>query len=430
MGWTGRVVLQIMYCRGIKEMEFLPGQNQPHKTHTVMKKFHYLVYFLMIALVSGSCKKENNKEGEEPVVQTDIAAIDAKVQAFMTTYAAPGASLAISHNGKLVYRKGYGLADKTSGEKVTTDHRFRIASVSKTFTAIAIMKLVQDGKLSLSQKVFGTGSLLGTAYGAAPYSFNVASVTVRDLLRHTSGGWNNSYPGDICFTNPAMTADQLTDWALKNKPLSNTPGTTYQYSNFGYLVLARIIEKVTAKTYAAYMKESILQPLGITHTEIMGNTLADRKSGEVVYYGQGSEAANVYSDPYARNDGPMGWISTPTEMLMLFTAADSSATRPDILTASTLTAMRTPSAANQYVACGLVVENDAAAGGSIWYHFGSLPGTQSVMFRMTNGWCASFVINTRAGNGNTSQNAFAEMLLGIVADNTIAWQDIDQFPPR
>lgn len=389
-----------------------------------MFKKNYLYGLLLMMIMVASCSKSDKPA--PAVTQNDIATIDNKVAAFMTTYSVPGASLAISKNGKLVYRKGYGFADKETNQKVTVNDRFRVASVSKTITAVAIMKLVQDGKLTIDQKVFGTGAILGTEYGTAPYSTRVANITVKDLLHHTTGGWNNAWPQDPVFQQPAATAKELITWTLNNRTLTNDPGTSFQYSNFGYLVLGRIIEKISGKTYEQYVKESILTPIQAKNTEIAGNTLADRKPNEVKYYGQGSEATYVYTDPWKRNDAPSGWISTPTDLVRLLTAIDSSATRPDILNGATLKLMRTPNTINNYYACGIYVGAESWTP-SNWYHFGSLPGTQALIFKTSTGWSVAFAINTRFTNANTSQNAFAQMLIDIVTDNSIPWQDIDQF---
>jgi len=268
--------------------------------------------------------------------------------------------------------------------------------------------------------------VLGTEYGGQPYSTFVSNVTVKDLLQHTSGGWNNAYPGDIVYTNPTFTPAQLITWALTNKPLANAPGTTYQYSNFGYLVLARIIEKSSGKTCEEYIKNDIFKLIGIRDIELAGNTLAERKNNEVVYYGQGGEPAFVYTDPLRRNDGPSAWIASPTDLLRFITAIDSLPSRPDILSNATLTIMRTPSALNQNYASGLNIENHVDAGGSLWYHYGSIPGAQSVFLRMSNGMCAAFTANSRS-KINNGLNIMGQLIAGILIDPSTTWQDIDMF---
>lgn len=158
-----------------------------------MKVSKLLTLFMVLFVLTTGCKKNKTEEdtgggGSGGTNQVDIAKVDDALSNFMTKYSIPGASLAVSKNGKLVYRKGFGLADKEAGEKVTVDHRFRLASVSKTYTATAILKLVEAGKFKLEDKVFGQGGLLGTKYGTLPYSSNLSNITVSHLLHNTSGG--------------------------------------------------------------------------------------------------------------------------------------------------------------------------------------------------------------------------------------------------
>ena len=101
-------------------------------------------------------------------------------------------------------KKGYGKADVEGNVDMTTNHRMRVASVSKTFTGIAIMRLVQAGKLSLDDKVFGADGILGTTYGTKAYNDRVKSVTVKNLLQMTTGGWVLPNDRDAIDSNPAM----------------------------------------------------------------------------------------------------------------------------------------------------------------------------------------------------------------------------------
>src|SRR5699024_1209575 len=140
-------------------------------------------------------------------------------------------------NGRLVYAKGYGYANKESFIKVDTTSLFRIASLSKTITAIGIMQLIEKGKLSMDDKVFGKGGILGTEYGTPPYPEYVEEIKLKHLLHHTTGGWGRN--PDPAFSHPKMNADQIISWVIDNRPLKNPPGTQYLYSNFGYIILGK-----------------------------------------------------------------------------------------------------------------------------------------------------------------------------------------------
>ena len=127
---------------------------------------------------------------EEPgvdLIGLDLADIIA--QTAMEAAGVPGMSIAIAKDGELVYARGFGFADPDSGEATLPEHRFRIASISKPITSVAIMGLIESGDLSLDDLIFGDDGVLGNDYGSEPYSDDLESITVQHLLEHTSGGW-------------------------------------------------------------------------------------------------------------------------------------------------------------------------------------------------------------------------------------------------
>src|SRR5262249_38438127 len=165
--------------------------------------------------------------------------------------------------------------------------------------------------LPLADTVFGANGILGTTYGSQPYGAHIAEITVDQLLHHTAGGWSNS-SSDPMFLYPNMTAAQLISWTLDNRPLDNVPGAAYAYSNFGYCVLGRVIEKVTGQLYEDAAKTLVLTPIGVTDMTIAGNTLADRLPAEVKYYGQSGE--DPYSFNIRRMDSHGGWLATARDL--------------------------------------------------------------------------------------------------------------------
>ena len=391
-----------------------------------MKKLRFALYALYIITALSACNKNDSATTPPPppTTQQDIAVVDSKVQAFMTANNIPGASIAISKNGKLVYRKGYGVADKSTNEKVTADHRFRLASVSKTYTGVAIMKLVQEGKLSLDAKVFGTGAVLGTQYGAQPYSVNLKNITVKQLLQHTSGGWGFNSGGDPIDLYPTYSNAQFLSWVLDNKPVANTPGTRFDYSNMGYFISGRIIEKISGKTYVNYIKEDILSGLGATQTDIAGITLADIKPNEVKYFGQGSDAPYVYNIAFNHRDADGGLIATATDLLRFVLAIDGFSTRADILNSAGIGALTTPSGLaplDPNYCLGIGKYND------YWYNYGSLPGTYTGFIRLDNGMSAVLLLNSRVPNNAQFTYDMQDVMLNTLRDNSINWQNIDQF---
>lgn len=387
---------------------------------------------LVAALCFTACKKEGGGGDPTPptpppaTTQQDMALVDNKITTFMTTYHIPGASLAVTKNGKLVYRKGYGLADQSTNEKVTPDHRFRLASVSKTYTGAAIMKLVQDGKLSLDARVFGTGAVLGTTYGTPPYNANLSAITVRHLLQNVSGSWGSTTGGDVIDQNPNLTNTQMLNWVLNTRPNPVAPGTKYDYSNVGFWIAGRVIEAVSGKSYINYIKEDLLAPIGATQTDIAGKTAAERKTAEVKYYGQGSDAAYVYNIAFPRRDADGGLITTATDLARFVSAIDGFSTRPDLLNGTSIAEFKKGSAVFPSYALGVGIWSAE----NLWYNYGSLPGTRTGFMRHDNGTNAVLLLNSRvepAGNETTFVQAMQAVLLDLVKNTGYTWQNIDQF---
>ncbi|HMG68454.1 MAG TPA: serine hydrolase domain-containing protein, partial [Chitinophagaceae bacterium] len=140
------------------------------------------------------------QESSEP---GSISQVDSSLTALMRKYNVPGLSLAVAKDDKLIYIKALGYADTTTGEKVSPKSLFRIASISKPFTSVAIMKLIQEGRLNINSKVFGDSGILGNQYGTLPYGQNITNITIDELLHHTCGGWTNDM-NDPMFTNPSF----------------------------------------------------------------------------------------------------------------------------------------------------------------------------------------------------------------------------------
>ncbi len=175
----------------------------------------------------------------------------------------PGASLAVAKNGRFVLAKAYGYADVERQEPATPDLQFRIASLSKSLTAAAVMKLVEQGRLDLDQPAL---PLLG-AWGPPPQDIldsRIYKITIRHLLTH-SAGWDREVGGDPSFDArefiPAPDCRGILTAELTRK-LDFAPGTSFTYSNTGYCFLGRIIERVSGMSYGAFVRQSILEPAG------------------------------------------------------------------------------------------------------------------------------------------------------------------------
>lgn len=278
--------------------------------------------FLLVTLIATGCKKE--KEGS-------LADLDNEIENKMSEYNIPALSIAIVKNEKLVYVRSYGFSDKEASKIAVNDDLYRIASISKSITAIAILKLVQDELISLDHKVFGPNGILGNDYGTPPDGSNKDLITVQHLLDHKSG-WTNS-PNDPMFTDIINTQSQLITDLLANRPLTYTPGSTYYYLNFGYCVLGRVIEKVTNSTYEDYVKSNILEQCGISEMKIGGNTLNDRDPNEVKYY---QSEFSPYNMNVTRMDSHGGWIASSTDLARFIVRIDRNNSITDLISTTLL----------------------------------------------------------------------------------------------
>jgi CubicO group peptidase (beta-lactamase class C family) len=240
--------------------------------------------------------------------------------------------------------------------------------------------------LQLDQRIFGPNSIFGDDY---PWSADGSEtrITIEHLLTHTTGGWKND-ARDPMFLNKELNHRELITWTLKHMPLAVPPGTSFAYSNFGYCILGRVIEKLTGQTYEQFIKENVLTRCGIIDMQIAGNTLTDRAINEVKYYSPAG------GDPYgmnvARMDSHGGWIATPSEMTTFFVHINGFKDTKQLLTNDTLRTMSTPTAANPRYAKGLFVNS-----ANNWWHGGSLPGTETLSVRTNSDFCWSAFTNTR-----------------------------------
>ena len=330
--------------------------------------------------------------------EAEAAAMAEVARQTMEKSSVPGLSVAVARHGQLVYQRGFGLADKSTGEQVTSASLFRIASISKPITSVAIFTLIEQGRSGLNDLIFGADGILKFDYGQT-YPDRVTKITLHHLLTHTCGGWDNSTgPVDPMFYKPALNHRELITWTLREMPLAYEPGTHYAYSNFGFCLLGRVIEKITGQPYAQYAHEAVLAKCGIKDMRLGGNTLADRAPGEVVYYGHAGSGTNPYDMNVTRMDSHGGWIATPTDLVQFAMHVDGFTTTPNILEAATIKTMTTATAQNPNYACGWCVNRIPN-----WWHTGSLPGTLTVMVRTGSGLCWAAFANTRVEGLNLDE---------------------------
>ncbi|MCS6775493.1 MAG: serine hydrolase domain-containing protein [Chloroherpetonaceae bacterium] len=353
---------------------------------------------------------------------------DAAMIAHMKAHRIPGGALAVVVRGRLVYARGYGYADLERQTPVQPDALFRIASVSKPITAVAILTLVQSSRhrLDLDAPVF---PLLGLKpflpEGKTPDP-RLNAITVRHLLQH-SGGWDRERSGDIMFQHFQIAAEMgiplpvdhtsLIRWTM-GRPLDFDPGTRYAYSNFGYCVLGRVIEKVTGMSYEAYVRKHVLAPMGIRRARIGRGQKSERFTGEVCYYDGDEKTTAAYFDrskqvptPYGfaspqTMDAHGGWIASVVDLARFAVALDRPGVRPVLNPSTTAQMYARPapplghtadgSPTPTYYGLGWMVRPLAPNGSANYWHSGSMPGTSALLVRLANGLSWAVLFNKRA----------------------------------
>nr|WP_315485008.1 serine hydrolase [uncultured Undibacterium sp.] len=173
----------------------------------------------------------------------------------------PGATVIVVKDGKTLLRKAYGIANIASKEALQADHVMRLGSITKQFTSVAILQLVEEGKIALNDPV--------TKF-FPDYPISGKGITVEHLLTHTSG--IPSYTGKPNFVAGAgkdISVQEMVD-SFKNDALEFEPGTAYKYNNSGYFLLGAIIEKVSGEPYAKFVEKRLFTPLGMTNTAYEG----------------------------------------------------------------------------------------------------------------------------------------------------------------
>lgn len=376
------------------------------------------------------------------VAVPEMASYDTELQKFMTKWSVPGAAVAVVRDGRLVFARGYGVADPATGAPVQPDSLFRIASVSKPVTSAAVMKLVQDGGLSLDLKVFPY-----LARGAASDS-RLNSITVRHLLEH-SAGWDREIAGDPMFnlSNIARAmgvasppdADTILRWML-TQPLQFNPGARHAYSNFGYLVLGQVVAKASGQRYDDYVS-NLLRQAGVTRMK-PGSTLAGaRLAGEVAYVmPAGTPLVNsVFSSAPGAVPWPYGgfaiepmtahggWVASAIDLVAFAAAMDGNGARADLLSAASLAEVaRRPAyvadSASAWYGKGWNINRVGN-----WWHTGSLPGTASLLVNASNGTKWAVLLNLRSESNSGAFFSELDSLMWVAFGGVKSWPAGDQF---
>ena len=362
------------------------------------------------------------------------------VGAFMKKWTIEGASVAVAKNGKLVYARGFGYADTAAGVEIQPYSKFRIASISKLVTAVAIMKLREEGKLSLEDKVFGPEGILNDSCYCNPKDKRVFNITIAHLLSH-EGGWSQRY-GDQMFmpqviasqmkTNLPVDTKTIIRFALSKK-LHFTPGTGRSYSNLGYSILGLVIEKKSGLPYDEYCRTAIFEPIGI-YDMMPAKNLPDQKAPfEVTYYEPSGmpKRPSIYGTGemvpvrYGGNDietlGAAGsWLATAPDLMRLLLAVDGLSYNDDLLSQESVNFMTDLN--NKFAPVGW---KTAYIDGT-WIRTGSFAGTAGMMKRQPDGISWVVLLNTSAWNG-PEINSYINRMMSKVLLHIEEWPENDLF---
>ena len=364
----------------------------------------------------------------------------------MRDHGIPGAAVAVGH-GRLVYARGFGMADRIAGVPVQPDSIFRIASLSKPVTAIAVLKLVEDGRLDLDTPVFR--DLLAHIDPHSTSDRRMNQITVRDLLRH-SGGFDSDRSGapqwmqrkiarKIRKPTPLDCVDVIA--YMKGRRLDFSPGKRFAYSNFGYCALGRVIEQVSGMPYEDFVRRAILRPAGAERMRIANPFLQGRLENEVKYYDYPRAKKSKSLDPKVRTrvswpyrgflstmDAHGGWAASAIDLLRVVVAVDGR-NNDDIVTRETIELMiGRPPYARDVVWYGLGWSvRDIGDGASNWWHTGSIPGASSLLVRAGNGHAWAVLMNSRPKKWKAFQRVLDRTLWDAFRQVTW-WPSHDLFP--
>ncbi|WP_397571466.1 serine hydrolase [Schlesneria sp. T3-172] len=327
-----------------------------------------------------------------------LSPLDRIMLSFMRDRSIPAGTLSVSRNGGIPFSRGYGWSDDARRHTLSPDASFRIASLTKPMTAACIYKLEQEGKLHRSDSAFGylgKGILADSGVDA-----RFRDITIQHLLEH-QGGFDRDKSGDPMFNSlevskdlsvpPPARPDDIVRWMI-GRPLDFTPGTQTHYSNFGYCVLGRIIEKVSGMKYVDYLREHVMLPLNAPTVRVASTLAEFREKDEPIYYDPGKAPSVFAADRTERVPLPYGGFCIES----MDSHGGLLASAPDLV-----------KFLNQYWIDGRPRGPNESKS---HLFFGSLPGTHTCFVQRTDGVVWAVLFNQRADSSNLDYNVIQEQI--------------------
>ncbi|MFN0047475.1 MAG: serine hydrolase domain-containing protein [Sphingorhabdus sp.] len=354
--------------------------------------------------------------------EADWAALDRLVDSHQAP-GEPGVSIAVSVGGRLVYERWAGQADLERAVPIGADTRFHIGSISKQFTAFAIVLLAEEGKLSLDQDVRDFIPELE----ARP-----TPVTIRHLLNHTSGLREES--GLLLLTGQTqaspVTADQALDLIFRQRSGNFTAGERQEYSNTGYQLLAEVTARVSGQPFAEFMQNRVFGPLGMTQSFVLTdpNRIIENIAASYDPADAGFAKAHLLSATY----GSTGIVTHPRDLLLWAQALNSGeigGTNVSGVVAAMAARFTLPNGRRLIATNGQEYRN--FRGLDTWSHGGSTGGFRSFLLRVTDDQPGKQVAIAVIGNrSDFLKAAFAFDVAEIVLADQLEAEEIAEFVPE
>lgn len=364
---------------------------------------------------------------------------DAAIRRFMRYWDIKGGSFALMKNDSLIYAKGYGYSDIKDSIECEVKNVFRVASVSKLITAVAIMRLCETGKLSTQDFVFGEEGILCDSLFLNYRDKNIKKITVEHLLRHT-GGFANPH-GDAAFNTDLvakylgkelpLSMDDMVQYATRIR-LRARPGGWFNYSNLGYIILSKVIEKASGMPYETYVKDSVLAPMGCYDMHLAHNYSDEFLENEVKYYEvKEAEPVPAYdgSDTLVMksrggNDvhglyGAGGWVASPVELLRFVSAIDNCPVKGEFLSQESIDFMTMYSKNFKPAGWASVTSRE-------WLRTGTMAGTSALIKAQKDGYTWVFISNSSSWTGPALSRRMSRDITRAL-QRVKKWPEVDYF---
>jgi len=307
-------------------------------------------------------------------------ATDAELERLFAPYAVPGmpgAALRVLRDGEPVLTRTWGLADVDAGTPIGPATNFRLASVTKQFTATAIMLLVEDGKLTLE-------STLTELFPEFP-SYG-SGITVRYLLQHRSGLLD--YEPMVPEGSPQVHDDDVLRLMLGTNATYFEPGMEYRYSNTGYALLAMAVEKLSGLSFDRFLREWIFEPAGMSSTVAYREGLSTVPNRACGYRVTNGEITSSDQSRWSAVWGDGGVYSSLDDLTRWYRATDRGA----VLSTESIALMLTPALENYSFGWWI----DEYRGHRRHHHYGETSGFRNVVLRFPNDGLTVIVLTNRA----------------------------------